>query len=405
MASTQMISLYTTLVLLAVTYSTWSLRFTEEDGSLVCNGTGMTLQVNFTKFNSHGRPFKIHFQNTVDPACSVSYNSTENLIGDQLQIHASFNSCDITKTDLSNGNFLYNQTVLLTYGKNPSSQLIYREEVIKFEVECTKLSNSTVYLESMGHLNVTRLAEQTFTKVGNSTFDIVFKRKTNNSFIKTELSSALILGETMYFELELKSQRNDLKMSPQTCYATNARNSNEKYFLIENRCSNPADGTVKISTGTSTNQLFHWEAKSFRFFESSDAVYFACDVVVCESSNSAQVCERCPSWPLRKRRDVESSDSNGQVQSAMTVASPLFVLIDAPSHADETYPVEGNPNQYDTPDEEDNGFLTGTKGTVILILIICLVIVLLFFITKTTLRSRHSLSSTKATNIPLNEKL
>ena len=124
----------------------------------------MTLQVNATKFNSHGRPFKIHFNNTVDPACSVSYNSTENLIGDQLQIHASFNSCEIFKTELSNGNFIYNQTVLLTYGENPASQLIYREEVITFNVECTKLSNSTVFLESQGHLNVTRLAKQIFSK-------------------------------------------------------------------------------------------------------------------------------------------------------------------------------------------------------------------------------------------------
>ena len=86
---------------------------------------------------------------------------------------------------------------------------------------------------------------------------------------------------------------------------------------------------MKISNETSTNKLFHWEAESFRFFGSSDAVYFACDVVVCASSNSAQVCERCPSSQLRKRRDIESSPvNNGQVESAMTVASPLFVLIE-----------------------------------------------------------------------------
>lgn len=71
--------------------------------------------------------------------------------------------------------------------------------------------------------------------VGNATFDIVFKRKLDNMYNATEQSSALNLGEAMYFELELKSQRNDLKMSPQTCYATNARNSIQKYFLIENR--------------------------------------------------------------------------------------------------------------------------------------------------------------------------
>ena len=98
------------------------------------------------------------------------------------------------------------------------------------------------------------------------------------------------------------------------------------YIILLFRCPNQADDSVKISNATSTNLLFHWEAESFRFFGASDAVYFACDVVVCESSNTAQVCKRCQSFS-RKRRDVESSE-NGQVQSAMTVASPLYVLID-----------------------------------------------------------------------------
>ena len=136
----------------------------------------MIFQVNVTKFNSHRRPFKIHFQNAVDPACSASHNST----GNQLQIHANFDSCNITKTNLSNGNFLYNQTVLLTYGKNPDSQLIYREEVIKFDVECTKLSNSTVYLESMGHVNVTRLAKQNFATGNTFNLSVRILNTSNN---------------------------------------------------------------------------------------------------------------------------------------------------------------------------------------------------------------------------------
>lgn len=65
---------------------------------------------------------------------------------------------------MGNGDFIYNQTVLLTYGTNPESDFVYREEVISFDVKCTKLSNSTVYLERSGHVNVSRLAPQTFTK-------------------------------------------------------------------------------------------------------------------------------------------------------------------------------------------------------------------------------------------------
>ena len=133
------------------------------DGRLLCNATGMTLKINYTKFISHDRPFEIHFKNTTDHACSVPHNSSENLINDQLQIHATYNTCGIDIFERGD-DIVYNQTVLLTYGINPKSDLVYREEVIKFDVECKKMSNLTVYLEALGHINVTELAEQTFTK-------------------------------------------------------------------------------------------------------------------------------------------------------------------------------------------------------------------------------------------------
>ena len=100
-----------------------------------------------------------------------------------------------------------------------------------------------------------------------------------------------------------------------------------KYVSFFPRCPNKDDETVKISNETSTNRLFHWEAESFRFFGVSDAVYFACDVVVCESSNTAGICERCTtSSASRKRRDLDSSKDDGKAE--LTVASPIFVLID-----------------------------------------------------------------------------
>merc|ERR1712212_1261362 len=113
------------------------------------------------------------------------------------------------------------------------------------------------------------------------------------------------LGDQMYFKLELNTIRDDLKISPQTCYATNAADSNDKYFLVENGCPNAADGTVQV-TNTDDKTVYEWENEAFRFFGDSDAVYVTCEVTVCESSNSASECNRCEA-PARRRRALSKS--------------------------------------------------------------------------------------------------
>lgn len=123
----------------------------------------MTLQINFTKFSLHGRPFKMHFLNATDPTCSVLHNSTDNLIADNLQIHSSYKSCGVDVFQRGD-DIVYNQTILLTYGTNPDSPLVYREEDITFAVECTKRWNLTVFLESFGYVNVTAIETQAFKK-------------------------------------------------------------------------------------------------------------------------------------------------------------------------------------------------------------------------------------------------
>ena len=66
----------------------------------------------------------------------------------------------------------------------------------------------------------------------------------------------------------------------------------------------------------------------FKKIKKSDAVYFACDVVVCESSNQANVCERCQS-SSRRRRDLGLKENDdGQVEIPMTVFSTPFILIE-----------------------------------------------------------------------------
>ena len=123
----------------------------------------MTLKINITKFNSHGRPFKIYFKESNHSICHVAHNSADNLVDDQLFIHSNYNSCGI-QVFQRESDIVYNQTILLTYGNNPESDLVYREEVISFNVECMKQNNLTVNLDKLGHVNVSSLTPQTFTK-------------------------------------------------------------------------------------------------------------------------------------------------------------------------------------------------------------------------------------------------
>ena len=66
-------------------------------------------------------------------------------------------------------------------------------------------------------------------------FDIKLSRATDNTYSTEDLSSTLKLGAMLYFKIELSSVRNDLKISPQSCYATNTRDSADRYFLIKDR--------------------------------------------------------------------------------------------------------------------------------------------------------------------------
>ena len=67
----------------------------------------------------------------------------------------------------------------------------------------------------------------------DSEFDIKLYRTTDGTFSSPDTSSQLKLGDQMYFKLEMNTIRDDLKITPQTCYATNAEDSSLKYYLIE----------------------------------------------------------------------------------------------------------------------------------------------------------------------------
>jgi len=279
-----------------VVYSA-SLEFTAEDGTLRCGNNGMTIDLDAAKFNKHGRGFTFAFKDTTDVGCSVGSGDAN---GDSLVLAADFNECGIAVSS-EDGSIKYSQTLYVTYGMNPSSSIVFREERITFEVECVKPAGAEVTLGGAGYVNVTSIEEQTVSQSDESAFDIKLYRTTDGTFSSPAISSELRLGDQMYFKLEMNTIRDDLKVVPQTCYATNAKDSSLKYYLVEDGCPNRADGTVKV-TETDDLKVFEWENQAFKFFGTSDAVYVTCEVTVCETQSTAAACERCSYMQRRKRR-------------------------------------------------------------------------------------------------------
>eukprot|EP00111_Clytia_hemisphaerica_P020197 TCONS_00059522-protein len=282
-------------VTLALAYAS-ALTFGDADGKLTCGSNSMTITLDKDKFDQHGRQFRLHFKGATDPACTVKSDAGAD---GALTITSNYNACGIVLAVAEEVS--YSQTVLVTYGKTPNS-FVQREEVISFEVSCNVDAAVAVGLAGAGHVNVTSLEEQTISKSEASEFDIKLVRTTDGSFSSEHSSSQMRLGDQMYFKLELNTIRDDLKISPQTCYASSTKDSSERYLLIEDGgCPNMADGTISIPY-ENDQKLFKWENEAFRFFGDSDAVYITCNVNVCNSNDYGDDCLRCNSIKRRRRR-------------------------------------------------------------------------------------------------------
>ena len=123
----------------------------------------MKMFFNLTKLNSHNRDFKIHFLNQTNITCQVAHNSTENIINNQtIWLESDYDKCgiDVQQRD---GKIVYNQTVVVTYGKDLVSTIVSRKENTFFTAECLKANNFTVQLEG-NYFNVTFMKKQTFHK-------------------------------------------------------------------------------------------------------------------------------------------------------------------------------------------------------------------------------------------------
>merc|ERR1711973_1143 len=291
----------TLLVFVMALAYTSAVKFTATDAGLSCGSNSMKLTLDKDQVMAHERPYRLHFQGATDPACTIM---SSDVVDGILAITSDFNACGIY-LGFDGGKISYKQTIMITYGKTPDS-VVQREEFVYFPVSCNVDSAAETRLAGAGHVNVSKIDEQTIKKSESSEFDIKLVRTTDNTFANEDSSSQMRLGDQMYFKLELNTIRDDLKISPQTCYATNTGETGaKKYYLVENGCPNAADGTVKV-TDSPDKTVYEWENEAFRFFGDNDAVYITCEVTVCESSNAASECNRCEAKD-RRRRAISNS--------------------------------------------------------------------------------------------------
>ena len=122
------------------------------DGMLVCSPNTMKIILNVDKFNQHNRPYRAYFEGyDRHPICSAKRVST----GDSLELNSKFNECGVQLIQ-HQGEIIYTQIILVTYGYNPKSSLVYREETVRFKVECVVQTDLSIGLADPGYLNVSK---------------------------------------------------------------------------------------------------------------------------------------------------------------------------------------------------------------------------------------------------------
>ena len=108
---------------------------------LYCNKTSMSLRINKTKLEMHGRDYEIMFQGESHYPCKINGETKYHSNNGMIWINSSYNECGIKafaswKDGGRNGEIIYNQTIVVVYGKNPNSTIVYREEKDEFHVKC-----------------------------------------------------------------------------------------------------------------------------------------------------------------------------------------------------------------------------------------------------------------------------
>ncbi|XP_071083063.1 ZP domain-containing protein-like [Haliotis cracherodii] len=147
-------------------------------------------------------------------------------------------------------------------------------------------------------------------------------------------SSALPLsvkpGESLSIKLSLQSNDSNLQVFARNCKATPtpSPDSSVQYLILENGCAHDSTLTFKDVSHMTEETL---TLETFKFVNSSSMVYFHCEVLVCNASDSESRCHHGCLAPGRGRRDAggrRESDLEKEVHltSQHLSAGPIRVI-------------------------------------------------------------------------------
>ena len=116
----------------------------------------MVLKLNKTALEERNSDFKIFFQDESDNNDCVRFSANATTQDNSsIWIESKLTECGI-KQRQDNDNIIFNQTVNIQYGNNPTGNLIYREEIDSYDVSCEIARNDTAVL-SIGTVTETSL--------------------------------------------------------------------------------------------------------------------------------------------------------------------------------------------------------------------------------------------------------
>lgn len=347
---------------------------------LECNTRSLKLSFNKTLIEARKRPYEIKFhgQDGVNGCSGINGTQPNYINGDQIHIDADYEDCGINIIE-SNENIIYNQTVIVLYGENPSNHLVFREEFDEYNVQCIKHRNFTQHMENV--INVTHVRSGKSKSNDTADWDITLKR-TNAGWVGEDTTGTVALGETLYFDIRIETGRSDIELNPQNCYAVKADGSS-RFNIITNRCLDPSDKTSVISIHE--RKYFQWRVEAFKYFDSNQ-IYMKCDVLICTTSSVSPLCSPCPE--KRKKREIAFiggiSSIDGSQPTSYEIRSPVFVIVE------KTDSTRANANS-----EKSSSIFDGTNGIVIIVLL-----GILIFIASIAVIRKIFLNSPRDTHAP-----
>lgn len=338
------------------------------DFEVICTDTEIRVYFDMYKIHERSilgqrnRTFAISWEGQTAKHCVIDGNNSTNIVGmsqvtnfaQSIWIKANFSSeCGLQ--EIQTPDYIkYNQTVVITYGKNPPGRLIRREEYDHYQVSC--LRNRTVQQKLKGEY-----FNATFRKQGNDekNSSIDFNMELTHSNMLGRRLTEYKLGDLIKFELNFTSAATaNLKAIIQSCWTT-SNGISKKYSLINNRC--PTDpGTKYLQVGQLSSS---WKTEAFRYLNGlSSRVYVECEVRVCKSSDYSRACMFVPCQNTRKRREVFNEPSL-KSSEMVVIKSPVFFIVD------KDQPIDVSPASTNSP-------VSSTNGTIIIVLLSALILII-----------------------------